>query len=192
MSEPGANVHRGAMRYRFIAAATLAATLGTLSPASAATNNAGTWIGTFVAALLGSLIGHHITLRQDERIQAAADARRRTEEDEGGLKTIATALEEYAVDHNGAFPSSLDALKPLYYNRPPWIPESDPPAQYRYDKPALDPRWGAWDIIDNGAYDPTLHALRDPDGSLCTRATCRYIVYAESEGLIGLSVIPTK
>ena len=170
----------------------IAATLAAATPALGATNNAGTWVGTFVAALLGALIGHHITLRADQQAQAQLDARRKTEEDENSLKTIATAIEEYAVDHDGKFPPSLDSLKPLYYNRPAWIPETDPPTQYRYDYPALESGWGAWDIIDNGAFDPTLHKLRSPDGTLCTRATCRYIVYAESQGLIGVLALPPK
>lgn len=165
------------------AVAILAAAL--LAPVSAAASSGGDWFGPFVGALLGEIIGHRVALRSDVRMQQQLDSQRRTTEDETALRGIATALDEYAVDHNGAYPASLDALRPLYYNRPAWIPETAHPAQYRYEVPAARAEWGKWDVVDNGAFDPTLHDLRALDGSLCTHASCRYIVYAEGVGLVG-------
>jgi hypothetical protein len=163
----------------------IALSLSMVVPAQGASNNAGSWIGAFVGALLGEIVGHHFVLLSDQRTHDRLEWERRTEEDEMSLKGIATALEEYSVDHNGQFPVTLDALKPLYYPRPLWIPESDPPAEYKYENPAARPNWGKWDIVDNGAFDPTLNKLRTDDGSLCTNSTCKYIIYAESLGLIG-------
>jgi hypothetical protein len=164
-----------------------AATLSVFGPvpAQAIGGDTGSWIGAFVGALLGEIVGHHFVLRSDQHIQEQLDLERRTDEDEAALKGLATALEEYAVDHDGTFPATLDALRPTYFPRPPWIPESEPPAAYKYENPAARPDWGRWDIVDNGAFDPTMHKLRAADGTACTRSSCTFIIYAESVGLIG-------
>jgi hypothetical protein len=154
-------------------------------PARAQNSTAGALLGGFVGALIGELVGHHIALQSDVREQEMLDAVRRTSEDEAALKGLATALEEYAVDHNGTYPATLAALGPPYLSRQPWIPESNPPAMYRYENPAARSQWGTWDIADNGAFDPTLHDLRAPNGSICTHETCKFIVYAQSQGLVG-------
>jgi hypothetical protein len=67
-----------------------------------------------------------------------------------------------------------------------WVPGSDPPTPYRYEMPASRAEWGKWDLVDAGTLDPTLYKLRAPDNSLCTRETCKYIVYAQSAGLVGV------
>jgi hypothetical protein len=151
----------------------------------AAVVTAGALLGAFFGAFLGELLGHHVALQSDVHEQALLDNTRRTSEDEAALKTLATSLEEYAVDHNGEYPAALEDLPKLYLSTPPWIPETNPPAQYRYDNPAVNADWGKWDLVDNGAFDPTLHNLRAPDGTVCTHETCTLIVYAQSQGLIG-------
>lgn len=108
-----------------------------------------------------------------------------TLDDQENLKRLATSIEEYSVDHNGAYPTLLAALQPLYLPAMSWVPGSDPPTPYRYEIPASRPQWGKWDIVDAGTLDPTLYKLRAPDNSLCTHETCKYIVYAESTGLVG-------
>jgi hypothetical protein len=171
----------------FCCAMSLACLLAAPSGASAAVlnGNAGALIGGFIGALLGELFARHIVVNADRRAQAQLLYDEMTREDEGNLKQLATALEEYAVDHNGVFPKQLTQLEPIYLRALLWVPGSDPPAQYRYEIPAARPAWGQWDIVDDGSLDPTLSKLRALDNSLCTHATCKHIVYAESEGLVG-------
>jgi hypothetical protein len=153
--------------------------------AAVVNGNAGAWIGGFVGALFGELFARHIVVNADRRAQAQLLRDDMTREDEMNLKQLATSLEEYAVDHNGVFPKQLSQLEPLYLRAMLWVPGSDPPAQYRYEMPAARPAWGQWDIVDDGSLDPTLTKLRALDNTLCTHATCKYIVYAESQGLVG-------
>ena len=155
------------------------------TPVRAANGNASALIGGFLGALLGELIAHHISVGSDRRVQQELLHNQMTIDDENNLKRIATALEEYSVDHNGTFPAQLASLQPLYLPTMSWVPGSDPPVPYRYEIPASRPQWGKWDIVDAGTSDPTLSKLRAPDDSLCTTKTCKYIVYAESTGLVG-------
>lgn len=156
-----------------------------VAPAKAASGNAGAVIGGFIGALLGELLARHIGVQADLRAEAELRHQRLTETDQGNLKQMGTALEEYAVDHNGSFPKTLVELTPLYLHSLPWVPGSDPPASYLYEFPASRQEWGTWDIVDDGSLDPTLYKLRALDGTLCTHATCKHIVYAESTGLVG-------
>jgi len=155
------------------------------APVRAASGNASAVIGGFLGALLGGLIAHHIAIGSDVHRQQELLRNQMTIDDENNLKRIATALEEYAVDHNGVYPSQIASLQPLYLPTMSWVPGSDPPAPYRYEIPASRPQWGKWDIVDAGMSDPTLSKLRAPDNNLCTHETCRFIVYAESTGLVG-------
>src|ERR1700730_8727924 len=126
-----------------------------VAPAAAANGNAGTFIGGFLGALLGELFARHIAVSADRRAQAELLRNEMTREDEANLKQLATTLEEYAVDHNGAFPKQFADLRPLYLPAMLWVPGSDPPAQYRYEIPAARAEWGKWDIVDDGSLDPT-------------------------------------
>jgi len=155
------------------------------APVRAAGGNAGAIIGGFIGALLGEILGHRIAIQADQRAEAQLQHDRLTRDDETNLKMIATSLEEYAVDHNGAYPATLAGLVPTYMRAPAWIPGSDPAVQYTYELPASRPEWGHWDIVDNGAFDPTLDKLRALDNTICTHEKCKHIVYAESQGLVG-------
>ena len=162
-----------------------------LTPTVAANGAANAFIAAFVGALLGELLGKNMTRKSAERELAAEEELRRkqlTERDESGLKSIATAIEEYRVDNNGAYPKSLDALSPTYLKLGMRvIPGSSPLAYYTYEHPASDPSFGSFDIKDNGGYDPTLdHLLNALDRAPCTRRTCKYIIYTETFGLAGL------
>jgi hypothetical protein len=155
------------------------------APARAASGNAGAVIGGFIGALLGELLARHVGVQADLRAEAELRRQRLTETDQGYLKQMATAVEEYEVDHNGNIPKTLAELTPLYLHSLLWVPGSDPPAPYIYELPASHPEWGIWDTVDDGSLDPTLYKLRALDGTLCTHATCKHIVYAESTGLVG-------
>lgn len=160
---------------------------GCITEANATTDGL---IGGFIGALLGELIGKQVLRRSAQRELAAEDElrrRRQTTTDESNLKQIATALEEYSVDNGGKFPASLDKLEPPYLNMTPYIPGSDPPVKYIYDNPALNPKYGTWDLRDNGAFDPTLDNLRNiTNDHLCTKQTCTFIIYIENGGLYGM------
>ena|GEM_PF-3494650 len=151
----------------------------------------GALIGSFIGGLIGVLIGRRVFRdRYYERELAAENElrrRHRTDDDIGNLKRIATALEEYMVDNSGKFPKTLDELRLPYLNSAPYVPETDPPQEYTYDNPAINPKFGAWDLRDNGTFDPTQDNLRNfITNHLCTKDTCKYIIYAESGGIGGI------
>lgn len=104
------------------------------------------------------------------------------------LKGIATAIEEYRVDHSGDYPKTLAELQPPYLGLGGRIiPGSDPIAYYTYEYPASNPKFGAFDIKDNGTFDPTVDKLHNAlDLSLCSKSSCRYIIYVENAGLFGI------
>lgn len=150
-----------------------------------------TILAGFLGALLGELLGKHILKGAAERELAAEQELRReqlTERDEGGLKQIATALEEYSVDHSGAYPARLEDLgEPYLHAAARIIPGSDPEASYTYEHPPSNPNFGAYVIRDNGQFDPTLDHLRNAvDHTLCTRTNCKYIIYTQNGGLYGI------
>ena len=162
-------------------------------PASAVLANASgnALLAGFVGALLGELVGKTILHRSAQKELAAEEELRRqqlTERDETQLKAIATGIEEFRVDHGGAYPKTLADLPTIYLNAGTrMIPGSDPIAYYTYEYPASDPSFGGYDIKDNGTFDPTLDRLHNAlDHSLCTRQTCRYIIYLENAGLFGI------
>ncbi len=159
-----------------------------LSVANSSTN---AFIAAFIGALLGELLGKHVSQKTAQQELAAEEELRRqqlTERDESGLKTIATAIEEYRVDNGGAYPKSLTDLSPTYLRAGSRIiPGSDPVTEYVYEHPASDPNFGDYDVKDNGAFDPTLDRLVNArDRSICTRQTCKYIIYAQGFGLAGV------
>lgn len=158
------------------------------TPIADATSNA--LLGAFVGAVLGVLVGKRLQQHSAQNDLAAEYELlriRRTEEDIQGLKRIATSAEEYAVDHSGRYPPSLETMRPVYLTMAPYIPGSDPPAKYVYDSPALDPKYGSYDVRDNGGFDPTQDKLRNiADNTICTRLTCKVIIYTQSGGLYGM------
>ena len=103
------------------------------------------------------------------------------------VKSIATSLEEYAVDHNGAYPAKLGDLVPPYARAGMfYVPGSDPRVMYVYEHPAAKPAWGQYDLKDDGSFDPTLYKLRNIETQqLCTKLTCKYIMYVQNAGLVG-------
>jgi hypothetical protein len=106
---------------KLIAIVLTAAALLSLVPASARaqSNAGGAFLGALAGALIGGILSRHFDLASDRREQAELDSVRRTTEDETALKMLATSLEEFAVDPNGAYPATLNDLGPLYLN---WNP----------------------------------------------------------------------
>jgi hypothetical protein len=148
-------------------------------------------IGGVAGGLLAVLLfGHHRQMpTPEDQLAAMAEVRREqmTETDIANEKMIATSLEEYAVDNGGKYPPTLGKLVPTYVRSVPFIPGSDPPTLYRYEFPAENPAWGLWDIKDDGSCDPTLYKLLNVTTKRrCTKETCRYIIYAQNLGVVGV------
>ncbi len=106
------------------------------------------------------------------------------------LKTIATALEEYAVDHQNAYPPSLDALTPTYLKVIPIVPGSPTGARYDYRAPGPDPRMGHYLITDADAqvdarYLDPRPIPRGVGGPPCMPGECVHLSYAAAIGVIG-------
>jgi type II secretory pathway pseudopilin PulG len=108
----------------------------------------------------------------------------KTAVDEANLKAIATALEGYAVDNNGAYPKTLKPLAPKYIAALPSVPQSGKAYVYYLAPP--DKRFGAYEIADDGTADPTTTRLltKGPGGPLCA-GECKTIVYAQNAGIVG-------
>lgn len=108
-------------------------------------------------------------------------------QDVENLKIIATALEAYSVDNNGQYPRSLDELSAPYLAQRIYIPASNPLRPYGYVRDPANRSLGAYVIEDDGSFDPSsLNLLNGVTGAVCTPATCKYIIYAQSAGLRGL------
>jgi hypothetical protein len=106
------------------------------------------------------------------------------------LKTIATALEEYAVDHQNAYPKTLDALTPTYLKMVPVVPGSPTGARYGYSAPGPDPRMGHYLISDGDAqvdarYLDPRPIPRGVGGPACSPGECVHLSYAQAIGVIG-------
>src|ERR1700681_1954886 len=122
----------------------------------------------------------------DVQIAGAMNADR----DPRAIKTIATALKEYAVDHQNAYPKTLDALTPTYLKMVPVVPGSPTGARYRYSAPGPDPRMGHYLISDGDA--PVDARYLDPrpiprgvGGPACSPGECVHLSYAQAIGVIG-------
>jgi hypothetical protein len=112
------------------------------------------------------------------------------QQDADNLNRIGLALNEYAVDHSGNYPTSLGELGSPYLNSQLYNPSSNPAQPYNYDYPAVDKDWGSFDVIDNGSFDISQLKLSNGiGGPPCRPVTCKYIIYTESAGLIGYSTV---
>jgi|GEM_PF-4033430 len=153
-------------------------------------------LAAFFSALIGGVVALLLfgNLSSLSELWMLGEVRRQklTEQNTDNLRRIATGLEEFAVDHNGSFPASLDEVGPQYLPAKIFIPGSNPAQLYTYHQPAADPRWGNYDIVDDGSFDPSLLQLANGiGGALCSRTTCKYIIYTASAGLIGSPTAPS-
>jgi len=149
-----------------------------------------------VVAIVAAVIGGYVALRlfggvaASNKLAALSEVRRQelTEQDTENLKRIATAVEEYFVDHGGQYPRFLDDLPAQYLPQTVFIPGSNPAKPYIYVRYPANHALGAYVIEDDGSFDPSLYKLHNGvSGSLCTPYSCKYIVYAQAVGLMGLA-----
>jgi prepilin-type N-terminal cleavage/methylation domain-containing protein len=103
---------------------------------------------------------------------------------EGNEKQIATALEEYAVDHNGSYPAggALSATDP----GPPYLnfAPKDPVNTSAYNLTSTAGSYGSYQINDQGGHDTTTTiGLFKSDGTKCT--ACASITYNQNAGIVG-------
>jgi hypothetical protein len=107
--------------------------------------------------------------------------------DEHNLTTIAAAVEQYAIDHNGAYPDNLLQLVPKYIAKLPSVPGSDEAGAYDYHHPASTQPDAKYEIWDDGSMDPTtLRALPRGTGGEPCASDCKYVVYVAGAGLVGV------
>jgi hypothetical protein len=116
-----------------------------------------------------------------------ARAQSTTAADEGNLKSIAMALELYAVDHGGKYPDHLPQLVPQYFKVLPTVPGGDGTGAYDYHHPGSLPGTALYEIWDDGSMDPTtFYSIpRGAHGPPCQRS-CKYVVYQAGVGFIGV------
>lgn len=116
-------------------------------------NNSRIVLTAFVSALIGGVVALLLfgKLSSLSELWMLGEVRREklTEQDADNLRHIATGIEEFAVDHDGRFPGSLDEVGPPYLPVKIFIPGSNPAQLYTYHYPAADPRWGNYDIVDD-------------------------------------------
>ena len=131
----------------------------------------------FFAILAAILIPNFLHARGESMMAA----------DENNLKTIATGVEEYAVDHGGKYPDHLPQLVPGYLKTLPSVPGGDGAGAYDYHRRASAPGAAAYEIWDDGSMDPTTFGSipRGPKGPPCMGG-CKYVVYRAGVGIIGV------
>jgi len=132
----------------------------------------------FLAIFAAIMIPNFMHAR-DESVLAA---------DQGNLKQIATALEMYAVDHNGKYPDDLPQLVPQYIAKLPVVPGGDSTGAYDYHHPATVQPGAKYEIWDDGSMTSGILSRlpRGPNGPPC-EDSCKYVVYLADVGIIGVS-----
>jgi len=101
---------------------------------------------------------------------------------ESNEKQIATAMEEYAVDNNGAYPGGFGAsgLTTPYLTFAP----KDPVNGTTYTLTNTAGAYGSYQVNDSGGHDPTTTiGLFQAGGAKCT--ACTSISYNQSGGIVG-------
>lgn len=111
---------------------------------------------------------------------AHARAESQTSACEDNEKSIATALEEYAVDNQGLYTNSLPSS---YLVQQPKDPVNG--ALYAINS-AASPAFGSYQVTDTGGHDKsTMNNLTQAGGTACGTSTCSSVVYSQNSGLIG-------
>lgn len=102
---------------------------------------------------------------------------------EGNEKQIATAMEEYAVDHNGTYPSDFGSggLTTPYLNYTP----TDPVSGLTYLMiNVANSVYGSYEIADEGSHDTTTTTgLQKTGGGLCGASGCASVLYYQAGGI---------
>jgi len=99
---------------------------------------------------------------------------------EDNEKSIATAMEEYAVDNSGQYTQTLPAL---YLQQQP----KDPVTGTAYGITVTpNVSYGAYQITDAGGHDmTTMGNLYQSGGTTCGQSTCTSVLFNQNSGLIG-------
>jgi prepilin-type N-terminal cleavage/methylation domain-containing protein len=122
-----------------------------------------------IAILAAILIPNFIHARSESQTAAC----------EGNEKQIATAMEEYAVDNNGKYTSTLPAL---YLAVTPKDPVNN--VNYVITAPVGgNATYGSYEIQDTGGHDATTMGNLFKAGVKCT--TCVTVQYYQNQGLNG-------
>lgn len=162
------------------------------APASEATRSKGmpTWLVVLliVAAVLFlalQVFGVVAAITIPSFVHARAESQLVT--DQENLKRIATALEQYAVDHGGNYPDNLPQLVPTYLPKLPVVPGGDNTGAYDYHHPASLQSGGKYEVWDDGSMDPTTMGSlpRGAGGPPCDQS-CKYVVYIAGVGVVGV------
>src|SRR5579863_10253834 len=96
---------------------------------------------------------------------------------EDNLKSLSTAMEEYAVDNTGQYTGSL----PTTYLK--YMP-TDPASGQGYTITASSGTYGSYEIVDAGGHDSTtMGNITTTGGVKCT--TCTGIEWFQNRGLTG-------
>lgn len=104
---------------------------------------------------------------------------------EGNEKQIATALEEYAADHNGAYPSSFGAngLTTPYLN----FTYADPAGGggYTITLGSSGSAFGSYEISDPGQHDSSTTTGLHLTGGNTLCIACTSVQYYQNAGVVG-------
>jgi len=126
-----------------------------------------------IAILAAILIPNFLHARAESQTSAC----------EGNEKQIATAMEEYAVDHNGVYPLTFGTgnLTTPYLNFTPTDPVTGSP----YTMSTTGAGFGSYEVMDAGGHDTTtttgLHKI-----DLTTQCTaCVSVLYYQAGGIVG-------
>jgi prepilin-type N-terminal cleavage/methylation domain-containing protein len=111
---------------------------------------------------------------------AHARAESQTAACEDNEKSIATAMEEYSVDNNGQYTTTLPSS---YLVQQPKDPVNG--ALYIINATA-SPAFGSYQVSDTGGHDKsTMNNLTQAGGTACGTITCSTVMYSQNSGLIG-------
>ena len=101
-------------------------------------------------------------------------------------KIIATAVEEYGIDHGGKYPLQIEDLVPAYLPYVPIVPGSPNGGKYRYVAMPGNKVSGKYVIFDDGSLDLTAAgSVRTDSGSNCNPTACKYLMFSQARGIVG-------
>lgn len=124
-----------------------------------------------IAILAAILIPNFLHARAESKTAAC----------EGNEKEIATAMEEYAVDHNGTYPTTPNLISP-YLN----FTFVDPAGgNYSITLGTGSSPFGSYEITDGGRHDPTTTTGLHQTGSNTLCVSCSSVWYYQNGGVVG-------
>jgi prepilin-type N-terminal cleavage/methylation domain-containing protein len=110
-----------------------------------------------------------------------ARAEAQTSACEANESQIATAMEEYAVDHHGSYPPDFTALAAPYLGHEP----VDPVDQTAYTITNTSGTYGSYQINDSSGHDPTTTTNLIQQGTSNKCVACTGITYNQNAGIVG-------